>query len=227
MSTRSSTAVRRRRGPRRAFDVDRVIDAALALLDEGGPAALSVRAVAARLGVNPNAVYTYVADRAALERGIVERILGDAGPARLAREGASWRERLVAYARSIRRSLLRHPGAVPLLMTAPMTGPTALAVGERLLEAFALAGLDHDEAAQATYLVIVYVIGFVALEVAETDGRPPLPPESARVEARRAALGEGDPAYPRTAATVEVMARWTTTHQFEWGLNRLLDGLER
>lgn len=221
-------SLRRRPGPRRSLDETQVVDAALDLLDGGGAGALSIRAVAARLGVNPNAIYTYVADRAALERAVVERVLAEAGLERLSPSGRSWRTRVLGYAAAVRRALLRHPGAVPLFMTAPMTGPNALAVGERLLEALHDGGIDADDAARATYAVIVLVLGSVALEVAETDGRPPLPPERERIARRRAELGEVDAAhYPRTAAASATMAGWISEHQLRWSLGRLLDGLSR
>ncbi|MEA3215617.1 MAG: TetR/AcrR family transcriptional regulator, tetracycline repressor protein, partial [Acidimicrobiia bacterium] len=51
--------VRRRPGPRRTLTEDEILDAALGLLDDGGANAASVRGIAARVGVAPNAVYTY------------------------------------------------------------------------------------------------------------------------------------------------------------------------
>ena len=65
-----------RRGRPRTLEPEQVVGAALELVDESGPDGLSVRAVAGRLGVQPNAVYTYVASRAALEQAIVEQVLG-------------------------------------------------------------------------------------------------------------------------------------------------------
>ena len=89
-------------------------------------------------------------------------------------------------------------------------------------------GLTSADAARGTYALIVQVVGFVALEVAETDARPPLAPESERVAGRRAALGFLDPAdWPLSAATKEVAAGWISTDQFTWSVERLLDGLVR
>ena len=67
----------RRPGPRRALTEDEILDAALALLDEGGPTAASIRGIAARVGVAPNAVYTYFPDKAAVVKALVERLLGE------------------------------------------------------------------------------------------------------------------------------------------------------
>jgi len=182
--------------------------------------------VAERLGLRPNALYTYVADRTALDQAIVERVLAEAAPSTLPLGEGSWRERIVTIAISVRAALLRHPGAVPLFMTAPMTGRQALAVGERLLALLVRSGASQEEAARAAYAVMTYVLGSVALEVAETDARPPLPSEAERVAERRMRLDAVDASsHPYTAATRAVAATWVTAEQFLWGLDRLLDGL--
>jgi len=219
-------ASRARPGPRRSLELAQVVDAAMAAIDEGGRDALSVRSVAARLGVRPNALYTYVASRSALEREVVERVLGESDLALLTGPSDRWRTRIRSYALSLREVLLRHPAVATLMMSAPMDGPSAVMIGERLLGALRDAGLPADHAARATYALIVQVIGFVALEVAETDGRPPLPPEAERIAGRRAALEFLDPAtWPLSAATRDVAARWISTDQFVWSVDRLLDGV--
>ncbi|MFN8624047.1 MAG: TetR/AcrR family transcriptional regulator C-terminal domain-containing protein [Chloroflexota bacterium] len=216
----------RRRGPSRRLDESAVVAAALAVLDEGGPQALSVRSVAARLGLQPNALYTYVADRAALERAVAEAVLGTADVDVLHDPALPPRARITAYAHRLRTTLLAHPGVAPLLLSAPMDGPAALLVGELLLGTLADAGLSPDDAARATYLLIVLLVGSVALEVAETDGRAPLPPEEARIAGRRAAMAAiPADALPRTAAAADVMAAWIGTDQLDWMLERTLDGI--
>ena len=214
-----------RRGPRRSLELAQVVDAALDVVDQGGPDALSVRAVAAGLGVRPNALYTYVASRAALERELVERLLADSDVTLLSGK-QPWAQRILDYATSLRAILLRHPGAARLMMTAPMDGPTALLVGERLIAAVVDGGLSPEEASRASYAVIVQVLGFVALEVAETDGKPPLPPERDRISERLAALDWLDARqWPMTAKTKAVTASWISTEQFVWSVQRLLDGI--
>lgn len=225
MSERS-TPYGTRRGPGRRLDETRVVDAALAVLDEGGASALSVRAVAGRLGVLPNALYTYVADRAALERAVAERLLAGADLTLLADPAIPPRDRIRAYALALRATLLAHPGGAALLMTAPMDGPTALQAGEQLLGALAEAGLSGDEAARGVYLLIVTVVGAVALEVAETDGRAPIAPEADRIAGRRAAMHEVPADWlPRTAAAADTIAAWIGADQLAWMVDRVLDGL--
>lgn len=210
----------------RQFDEEQVIDVALGLLDRGGPGALSVRSLAAALNVNPNAVYTYASDRAALETAIAERVLGLADLDALSGPPRLWRRRIERFSVSARAVLLEHPGAVPLLMRVPLQGPVALAIGEGLLKAFADAGLSSAESARATYAVIVHLLGSTALDVAETPGTAPLAPEADRVAVRRAGFDEmSHDAFPLTAAATPTMATWVTEKQFRWALGRLLDGL--
>ncbi|WP_394550589.1 TetR/AcrR family transcriptional regulator [Agromyces sp. MMS24-JH15] len=215
----------RRPGPERAFTSGQVADLALGLLDEHGPDALSIRRVAGRMGVAPNAVYTYFPDKSALLRAVVDRIVGEHDTRILEATEVPWRERIVAVALDIRTRLLAHPGSALLFMSAPIDGPNSLALGEALLGALADGGLAPDEAARASYAIIVHVLGSVALEAAEVDPAEPLPSEADRIAGRRTAFGSV-PAevFPRTAGVADVMAAYVGTEQFRWGLERLLDG---
>src|SRR5215217_4097981 len=118
---------RGRRGPRRALTEDQILDAAMDLLDEGGPSAASVRGIAAKVGVAPNAVYTYFPDKAAVVKGVVERLLGEVDHDVFADRSRPWRERVEALALDLRERLSAHPGAVSLMIGGPMDGPNALA----------------------------------------------------------------------------------------------------
>jgi hypothetical protein len=108
----------------------------------------------------------------------------------------------------------------------PMDGPHTLALNERLLELLADAGLEPVDAARAAYLLIVYVFGSIALEVADLHQPGPLPPESARIATRHLAFA-ATPAehYPRTAAAATTLAGYISTQQYIWGLHRILDGI--
>ena len=224
--TMSAPGMRPRRGPRRALTEDEILDAALGLLDEGGPDAASVRGIAARVGVAPNAVYTYFPDKAAVIKALVERLLGDVDHDVFADRSRPWPERVEALARDLRTHLSAHPGAVSLMIGGPMDGPHALALNERLLELLADAGLDRTEAARASYLLIVYVFGSIALEVADVQHAGPLPPEADRITARRAAFAAiPTDGLPRSAQAVETMAGYVSTEQYLWGLRRILDGI--
>jgi AcrR family transcriptional regulator len=215
-----------RPGPRRASTEQQVLDAAVALLDEGGVEAASVRGIAARIGVAPNAVYTYFDDKAAIHEAIVQRLLGEVDRGVFADREMPWPQRVESLALELRARLSAHPGAVPLLVSGPLGGPRGLALNERLLELFADAGLDAAEAARRSYLLIVYVFGSVALEVADAHRPGPLEPESERVQRRREAFAQADTEqYPRTTAGAETIAAYISTEQFLWGLKRVLEGI--
>ena len=229
METGATTAEpsrRRRPGPRRALTEDDILDAALCLIDDGGAAAASIRGIAAKVGVAPNAVYTYSPDKASVVRALVERLLGGVDHDVFADREQPWRERVEALALELRAHLSAHPGAVPLMIGGPMDGPNALALSERLLQLFADAGLDATDAARATYLLIVYVFGSIALEVADQHDPGPLPPEPDRMATRERAFS-ATPAdhYPRSAAAAPIMAGYISTDQYLWGLRRVLDGI--
>jgi TetR/AcrR family tetracycline transcriptional repressor len=222
----SAAAVPRRRGPRRALTEDEILDAALGLLDDGGPDAASVRGIAARVGVAPNAVYTYFPDKAAVVKALVERLLGDVDHDVFADRSRPWRERVEALALDLRAHLSAHPGAVSLMIGGPMDGPHARALNERLLELLADVGLDPTDAARASYLLIVYVFGSIALEVADVHQPGPLPSESERVAGRELAFSAIPPdAFPHSAAAATAMAEYVSKEQYLWGLRRIMDGI--
>jgi TetR/AcrR family tetracycline transcriptional repressor len=222
----SQPAARRRPGPRRALTENDILDAALGLLDDGGPDAASVRGIAARVGVAPNAVYTYFPDKAAVVQALVERLLGEVDHDVFADREQPWRERVEALALELRARLSAHPGAVPLMVGGPMNGSNARTLNERLLEVLADAGLSPTDAARASYLLIVYVFGSIALEVADAHASGPLPPESERIAARGRALA-ATPAggSPRSADAAATVAGYISTKQYLWGLRRVLDGI--
>ena len=89
---------RGRRGPRRALTEDEILDAALSLLDDGGPTAATIRGIAAKVGVAPNAVYTYFPDKAAVVRELVESLLGQVDHDVFADRTQQWRSRVEALA---------------------------------------------------------------------------------------------------------------------------------
>ncbi|MFD4355102.1 TetR/AcrR family transcriptional regulator [Nocardia sp. NPDC058518] len=226
MSKAKSTGVGASRPARRSFTEEQVVDIALQLLDEGGSGALSIRAVAGKLGVNPNAVYTYVASRADLERAVIERVLSAVPLAPLRDLGVEWTGAVIQFALGLRAELLAHPAVAILMMSGPMDGPAASDVGEALFGCLARGGLSEARQAHGVYAVIVQVLGGIALNVAETDGKPPLAPESERTALRREGLALLDAdRWPRTAAQVDAMAAWNSQDQFVWGLRALLTGI--
>ncbi|MDX2025335.1 TetR/AcrR family transcriptional regulator [Microcella sp.] len=212
-------------GPARRLSESAVLDAAFAVVAEHGFDALSIRRVASALGVSPNALYTYVADRADLLRGMVERVMAAIDLSALETTTLSPADRLEQFAVEMRRTLLGHPGGAALIMTGPIDGPHSLLLNEALLRTVVDAGYSLDDAARASYSLQVYVLGTVMLEAADGGTGDPEREEALAVE-RRAALEHVDASgVPLTAQTADIVARYNTTEQFRWGIRRLIDGM--
>jgi TetR/AcrR family transcriptional regulator, tetracycline repressor protein len=167
-----------RRGGTVGLTRERIVEVALGLLEADGPDALTMRGLAAKLGVAPTAIYWHVGDKQALLDAVVDHITADVG--QVEAEGQAPVERIVSTARSLRRNLLERPYLIAVVheqgRTAAIFRP-ARAVLARELQA---CGLDDRRATLATEAVLHHVIGSVLVEqqVArapaqrETPGRP-------------------------------------------------------
>lgn len=214
-------------GPRRSLSQSDLLQAAFELFEQKGFAGVSVRGVAAAVGLTPTAMYTYFPSKDALLRAMVEELLAGVAAAPAAprapvepgtRTGPSSDEarlRLVAAAIALRDRLRAHPGAIVLVTGAPLDGPNALAVVERLGEDFAAAGASADDAARAAHALLAGVLGHVALETAwagaSADAAPALwtdaPPQPVGEASARLGLRDGDDAEFRAAAE-RLVAGW-------------------
>jgi TetR/AcrR family tetracycline transcriptional repressor len=146
-----------------ALDRDTVLRAALAVVDEEGVAALSMRRLAADLAVTPMALYNHVRGRADLLDGVADLVArGIERPS--SRWG--WRRRLKAVLLSTRRACLRHPAAVTLLQDARALTPALLGPTETALEALDEAGLRSDGAQAAWAALISLTFGHVTYQLA-------------------------------------------------------------
>lgn len=212
-------------GPARRFTNALVLDAAFGVVRDHGFDALSIRRVAGVLAVSPNALYTYVPDRAGLLRAMVERVMSAIDLGTLGIATLSPAERLVEFAVAMRRTLLGHPGGAALLTTGPVDGPHAALLSEALLRTLVETGLTLDDAARGAHALQVFVLGSVMLEAAEGgDGDPER--EETLVLERRAARARVDASgTPPTAQTADLVARSLPTGQFRWGVRRLIDGM--
>jgi AcrR family transcriptional regulator len=163
--------VRSSRGPgqRAGLSRDRVLDAATDLLAESG--AVTMRAVAQRLGVAPNALYSHVADKTELVDGVLDRVLAqvDAPPLEPGGSPGDAMHRLMTSTHGV---LIRHPQLVPAFLARQgARGANARHLGAVMLEHLAVAGITGDAAREALRVLIVYTIGFAAFDGAP-DERP-------------------------------------------------------
>jgi TetR/AcrR family transcriptional regulator, tetracycline repressor protein len=125
----------------------------------------------------------------------------------------------------LRARLAAHPGAVTLMIGQPRIGPNALALGERLLELFADAGLAPTDAVRASHLLFGYAFSSVALDIAD-PGQPDSPSTAERIAARHQAFAAAPAGqFPLVVAAAAAMASNISAEQYLWGLHRLLDGI--
>jgi AcrR family transcriptional regulator len=160
---------RGRPGPRRTLSQQVILDAALALLAERGADAVTIRGIAARVDVAPNAVYTYFPDKAAVLQGLIEQLLGRVNHDRFIDRSLPWRDRIRALALELRADLLAPPGAGHLMLGNPLNGPNAQAVGDTLLAILADAGMAQADAPNAAYLINAHILGSAAFQPIETE----------------------------------------------------------
>jgi TetR/AcrR family tetracycline transcriptional repressor len=213
-------APHRTAGQRAGLSHEAVLGAARRIADDEGVDRLTMRRLAAELGVMPNALYTYFPDKEALLDALVDDLLAgiDAGDPT---EG-DWRDGLVRVMDSSRRLLLAHPQLVPTIIGRPGLGPNAARLGEITLERLRQAGLEGERAVEALRVLLVYSLGFAAFQAPRVQGDPAA--RSTRAEASFAGLPEDR--FPRMHGLAGQLAGPTTDHQFHVGLRWLLEGID-
>lgn len=152
-------------GDRRAgLTPDAVVDAAIAIIDAGGPAALTMRALAAELDAAPTAVYWHVGDKDAVLDAVAERVVVDAS--HLEPEGDALIERIVSIAAKVRAFLQSHRVLVGIAhergRTAQLFHPARRLIVRELLAA----GLPADRVAFAAEATMYVVSGSMLTDLA-------------------------------------------------------------
>lgn len=148
---------------------ERVLGAALRLVDAEGMAALSMRRLGEELGVDPMSIYHHLPGKGAVVLGLVEKVFGELRAPLAA--GAGWQERVRGFARAHRDLALAHPNLVlQIVSNAPAATEAMLAASEPLFAALEEAGLSPRGVVEAADLVADYVHGFVLGEA--PSGRP-------------------------------------------------------
>jgi AcrR family transcriptional regulator len=200
-----------------------IIKEALALLDEHGPGALSMRRLADRLGVAPTALYTYVRGKADLIEGLIDQVYADLtlNPD----PSGDWTQQLATLSQEIRDHLLAHPAVVPYALQQPGLGPHSLRLGEAIYNVLRPAGFSDQAVVGTVYALLTYILGFVALEVPRAGTDPATSDEFVRrMWAFFAALPPGE--FPHTVELAAQLARSSTDDQFQFGIRTFLAGLQ-
>ncbi len=196
---------------------EQVALSALELVDADGLDALSMRALADRLGVGTMTLYGYFRSKDELLDAIVDSAVADVEPPVLA---GHWKKQLRDVVLYARRGLLLHPSLIELRVRRPVLRPEALRFSEMSLRILREAGFDAREGAAAFRLLFTYTLGFAALSPAESTDED----RRAAVAALAALPTDEYPAL--TEAREEASRAMGGDDVFEYGLDRILDGLE-
>ena len=206
---------------RRPLSRKRVLDAAIALADDGGIDALSMRRLARELGVEAMSLYNHVANKDEILDGIVEVI---AGETELPPDGTEWKAAIRQSAVSTRDMFVRHPWASGLWMSRQGGGTARLQRSEWLLRTLREAGLSPQLTYHAYHIVESHILGFTVQQLNFPYGGEELEGLANRFLAR---LPAGE--FPDF---VEHVKQHLEPHDddvggFELGLDLILEGLER
>ncbi|MEU3050683.1 TetR/AcrR family transcriptional regulator [Streptomyces sp. NPDC006984] len=153
---------RRKASTRTPLSRERVIRAAVAVADEKGSAALTMRAVAAPLGVEAMSLYHHVAGRDDILDGMVDAVFEEID---LPPRDTDWKSALRHRTDSARTVLRRHPWAVGLMDSRSRPGPATLRHHDAVLGTLRAGGFSVPMAAHAVSLVDSYLYGFVMQEL--------------------------------------------------------------
>ncbi|GAA4083249.1 MULTISPECIES: TetR/AcrR family transcriptional regulator [Actinomadura] len=223
---------RPRRGPRPRLTVERIATVAIGIADAEGLEALSMRRIAEELGVSTMSIYTYVPGKAELIDVMLDRAYGEPAPSDEVPGG--WRARLEHMAREHWALYHRHPWMLQVSTGRPPLGPNLLDKYESELRAVDGLGLTDVEMDS----VVALVTGFAqsaartSVELAQAERRTGLTDEQwweatapvldKYVDAGRYPLGS----RIGTSAAKEYGGTIGPEHAFEFGLGRVLDGIE-
>jgi AcrR family transcriptional regulator len=231
------TRERSGRKGRTDLDVDRIVRAAIELADADGLAALSMRRVADRLGVAVMSLYTYVPGKAELIDVMFDTVCAEADSGvdeDGADEDGGWRARLERVARDNWAMYHRHPWMLHVAPNRPVLGPHALAMYERELNAIDGIGLSDVEMDSVVILVAGHVEGAArrSIETAQAERRTGMTDQQwwsahAPLLAELADFRRFPTASRVGSAAGEAHgAAYDPDHAFEFGLQRVLDGIE-
>jgi AcrR family transcriptional regulator len=203
----------------------RVLGAAVALADEGGVDALSMRRLAQELGVVPMALYKHVANKDEMLGGMIDVVVGEIDPPL---SGTDWKTAIRQRVLSARSALLRHPWASQVIESRTDPTPAVLKYMDSMVGMFRAGGFSVDLTHHAMHAMGSRLLGFSQELFDDTaDAGPELDP----VMLREMANG-----YPHITEMVMAITHDDESvvgtgcddqFEFEFALDLMLDGLER
>lgn len=221
---RSRGAARPKKGTqaRTPLNRDRVLAAAVEIADERGVAALTMREVASRLGVEAMSLYNHVANKDDILDGMLDLVIAELD---LPSDAGSWREAMRRRAVSAHEVFGRHPW-MPLLMDSrTSSGPARLRYANWVLGTLMEAGFSTLAAEQAFSLLDSYIYGF-GIQQFNFSAESDMSPEE-MAEAILSVIPADEYPYLHRMASYAMREGYDAQADFAFGLEIILDGLER
>jgi TetR/AcrR family tetracycline transcriptional repressor len=202
------------RPARPALTRERILQAAVALVDTDGLDTLSMRKLGAALGVEAMSPYHHVPNKAALLDGIYETVLAELP---LPQEG-EWASVLRERARAFRAVLAAHPRVIPLFAARPAVTSASLHHLEHGLSVLRRAGLSPLDALSAFQVTLAFVLGHALTSFASLAGDEGAGVNYDDLDAQR---------FPRVVEAARVLAQQDVSREFELGLDLLVQSIDR
>lgn len=209
------------RGGRSALNRDRVLRTAVRFADKHGIESLSMRKLGQLLGVEAMSLYNHVANKDAILDGIVDIV---AGQIEVPQIGDDWRQAMRGRATSAHEVLMRHPWSTMLIVSRANVGPAMLRYVDATIGCLLNAGFSYAAADHAWNAIDSYVYGFTLQKL-----NFPFEPEqyAAVAEAYLPQLPVDQ--YPHLHGMTQqvIGGEHDGLHELTFGLDLILDGLER
>jgi AcrR family transcriptional regulator len=221
---------RPRKPPPAAAGTDEVVRTAIELADEEGLAGLSMRRIATHLGIATMSMYRHVTSRDELVARMLDTVFGEYRLPPVPPPG--WRARAELFARALWAACQRHPWlASALSTTRPQAIPNGMAYTEFLVAALDGYDLDLDTRMHVAITVFLFVRGVAVniepeLRAVQDSGLSDEDWMTTQVPAFQQAIASRSARYPHLLAAMNTGVDMTLDSLFEFGLQRLLDGLE-
>jgi AcrR family transcriptional regulator len=209
--------------PRARLSRDRVLRAAVALADDGGIESLTMRKLGRALGVEAMSLYNHVASKVDLLDGMIDAVFSEID---LPSGATDWKTAMRERAISARAALSRHPWATALMESRTSPGPATLRHHDTVIGTLREAGFSIELAAHAFSALDSYTYGFALQEASLPFDTAEETAEVAQIILAQLPADE----YPHlTEMTIEHVLQpgYDYGNEYEFGLELMLDGLER
>ncbi len=191
-----------RRAPWGTISREDIVQAAVKIVGAHGYEEMTIRGLAAELGVAPMSLYRHIRDKDDLLDEVADRLLAPAWRPSAAED--DWRAWLTETAAKLRHFLVSQPAALHVYLSHPVVSPAAVDRMTAMMDVLRQAGAGEETARRAYGALHTYTIGFAALEASRARWAP----------------GNGE-----VSSLARQLAAYTTTDQFLDGLRYLLDGV--